>query len=250
MNKCVYFLSDFHLGAKYLNNPQENEKRIVRFLDSIKDKAHEIYLLGDILDYWYEYRFVVPKGFIRFFGKLAELSDSGIKIYWFIGNHDIWIYDYLPLELGVEVIDGVLTKNILGKRFFLNHGDAVGKRKASFRLIRWLFRNKFCQTVYSMLPSRLTIPFAYNWSNHSRANESSSESANVERYKANLIDFVKDYSASHSDIDYFVFGHLHIAADVVISEKSKCVLLGDWIDKFTYAIFDGEQLEIKYYKEV
>ena len=137
-NKPVYFLSDFHLGAKYLQNSRDSEKRIVRFLDSIKDNVSEIYLMGDILDYWYEYRCVVPKGYVRFFGKLAELADRGIKIHWFIGNHDIWIYDYLPKELGIEVIDGIQEKEIFGKRFFLNHGDAVGKRKISFRFIRWL----------------------------------------------------------------------------------------------------------------
>ena len=145
MSKAIYFLSDLHLGAAYITQPLEHEKRIVRVLDSIKDKAAEIYLLGDILDYWYEYSHVVPKGFVRFFGKIAELADSGIKIHWLIGNHDIWIFDYLPRELGIEVIDGILQREILGKNFFMNHGDGVGKHKLSFRIIRSIFRNKVCQ---------------------------------------------------------------------------------------------------------
>lgn len=244
-NKPVYFLSDFHLGATYLKNPIESEKRVVRFLDSIKVKAGEIYLMGDILDYWYEYRHVVPKGYVRFFGKLAELADNGIKIYWFIGNHDIWIYDYLPKELGIEIIDGIQEKEILGKRFFLNHGDAVGKRKVSFRFIRWLFRNKVCQTLYSMLPSCITIPFAHNWSNHSRASENCNDTIKTNEYLSNIIKFAKEYSTTHPEINYFVFGHLHIIADKHITSNTRCIVLGDWIDKFSYAVFDGNNMSVK-----
>lgn len=248
MSKPVYFLSDFHLGAKYYENPRKAEMRVVHFLDSIKDNADEIYLMGDILDYWYEYKYVVPKGFIRFFGKIAELADKGIKIHWFIGNHDIWIYDYLPQELGIEVIDGIMEKSILGKRFFLNHGDAVGKRKLSFRFIRHLFRNKFCQALYSMLPSSLTIPFAHNWSSHSRKTGGKS----AEQLKCslnNIVNFAKEHSAEHPETDFYIFGHLHIAADEKINDNTRCIVLGDWIDKFSYAVFDGNTLSVKYYTE-
>ena len=119
----TYFLSDFHLGASYISDKHGQERRIIRFLDSIKEDAKEIYLLGDILDYWFEYRYVVPRGFVRFFGKIAELTDAGIKVHWFIGNHDIWIFDYLPNELGVDITDGSLIKVIDGKKFYLAHGD-------------------------------------------------------------------------------------------------------------------------------
>ena len=246
MNKNVYFLSDLHLGASYFNNPLEYEKRAVRFLDSIKDKAAEIYLLGDILDYWYEYKNVVPKGYVRFLGKLAELADSGIKIHWFIGNHDIWIFDYLPQELGIEVTDGCATKNILGKQFFLNHGDAVGKREASFRFIRWIFRNKVCQFFYSMLPSCITIPFAHNWSNHSRNSENSDC---VKIGLDNLLNFAREHSKSNKNIDYYVFGHLHAIANEPVNDNARCIVLGDWIDKFSYAIFDGKNLTIEKFSE-
>ena len=124
--RLTYFLSDFHLGARYFDSPLDNERRVVAFLDSIKDSAKEIYLLGDILDYWYEYRYVVPRGFTRFFGKIAELSDLGVKIYWFIGNHDIWIFDYLPSELGITVVDGPMVKDISGKRFSLTMATRSG----------------------------------------------------------------------------------------------------------------------------
>ena len=248
-NKPVYFLSDFHLGAKYIQDNLESEKRIVRFLDSIKDNASEIYLMGDILDYWYEYRCVVPKGYVRFFGKLAELADNGIKIHWFIGNHDIWIYDYLPKELGIEVIDGIQEKKILGKCFFLNHGDAVGKRKASFRFIRWLFRNKICQALYSMLPSCITIPFAHNWSKHSRTSENCDDNTKITEYLSHITDFAKEYVTKHPEINYFVFGHLHVIADEPITHSTRCIVLGDWIDKFSYAVFDGEKMSIKQFKD-
>ena len=164
----AYFLSDLHLGARYFRSAHEAEKRAVAFLDHIKDDAAEIYLLGDVLDYWYEYRYVVPKGFVRFFGKLAELADNGVKITWLIGNHDIWIFDYLPSELGIEVADGVLEKDILGKRFFLSHGDGVGRMPLPFRFMRALFRNRFCQWLYSGIHPRWTIPFALGWSRSSR----------------------------------------------------------------------------------
>lgn len=248
MDKQIYFLSDFHLGATYFSNPLEAERRVVHFLDSIKDKASEIYLMGDILDYWYEYKCVVPKGYTRFFGKIAELSDAGIKIHWFIGNHDIWIYDYLPKELGIEVIDGIQVKDICGKRFFLNHGDAVGKRKASFRFIRWLFRNKACQALYSLLPSCLTIPFAHSWSNHSRKSEKENTDLYIKEYLAKLITFAKEHSSAHDDIDYYIFGHLHTVANEAVSDKARCIVLGDWIDKFSYAVFDGKTVQIMYYK--
>lgn len=162
--KKIYFASDFHLGARYIENPIEYERRIVRWLDSIKQDAGTLYLLGDILDYWYEYRYVVPKGFTRFFGKLAELSDNDIDIHWFIGNHDIWIFDYLPHELGITIHDGTLITEIGGKRFFLSHGDNVGKRPMTFRFLRKIFRNRFCQYLYAAIHPRWTVAFALRWS--------------------------------------------------------------------------------------
>ena len=126
MQKKAYFISDLHLGASYIADTHKAERRVIEWLESVRGDMGELYLLGDILDYWYEYRYVVPRGYVRFFGKLAELSDAGVKIRWFIGNHDIWIFDYLPCELGIEVIDGSATCEILGQKFFLAHGYASG----------------------------------------------------------------------------------------------------------------------------
>lgn len=240
--KKTYFLSDLHLGAPYMADSRESEKRIVKFLDSIKEEADAIYLLGDVLDYWYEYRYVVPRGYVRFFGKLAELSDAGIKIVWLKGNHDIWIFDYLPQELGIEVVDGSLTVDIHGKKFFLEHGDGVGKQERSFRFIRGMFRNRVCQRLFSGIHPRWTVPFAYNWSAHSRKG---GEERGIpdEFLLKNLREFVKDYHKKHPEIDYFVFGHVHVLSREEIDEGCEMIVLGEWIKTFSYAVM-SEKLEL------
>lgn len=247
MDKYTYFISDLHLGANYIKSPIDHERHVVAWLDSIKDKAKSIYLMGDILDYWYEYRYVVPRGFTRFFGKIAELTDNGIEVFWFIGNHDIWIFDYLPKELGVTVIDGSLIKEIDGKRFYLAHGDGVGKRKKSFRFIRALFRNKFAQTLFSAIHPRWTVPFAHNWSSHSRKGHQS-ETDLIERGKASLESFSKKYN-SKEHIDYFVYGHIHCVEDKEIAPGCKMIILGDWIKLFSYARFDGKDMEVSVFSK-
>lgn len=243
-DKYTYFLSDLHLGAPYMADSRENEKRVVAFLDSIKKDADAIYLLGDILDYWYEYRYVVPRGYIRFFGKLAELSDSGIKIVWLKGNHDIWIFDYIPRELGIEVVDGSITEIIHGKKFFLSHGDGVGKLDPKFRFIRGLFRNRVCQWLFSGIHPRWTVPFAYNWSSHSRKGGEMRGIPDSDLLK-NLKEFVKEYHKEHNDIDYYVFGHVHVLSREEIVEGCEMIVLGEWIRTFSYARLGKENLELK-----
>lgn len=244
----VYFLSDLHLGAPYFPDSKEAEKRVVAFLDSIKNDADAIYLLGDILDYWYEYRYVVPRGFVRFFGKLAELSDKGIKIVWLIGNHDIWIFDYLPQELGVEVVDGVIVKNIDGKNFYLTHGDGVGKLPASFKFIRGLFRNKWCQKAFAAIHPRWTVPFAYNWSRHSRKKDGVPEKTAAAMLD-NITDYSKEYLREHPEINYFIYGHLHILERISIADNSEVIILGEWISIFSYAVWDGMSLTLHKFSE-
>lgn len=240
----VYFLSDLHLGAPYMPDSRSREKKIVAFLDSIKDKAETIYLLGDILDYWYEYKYVVPRGYVRFFGKLAELCDSGIKIVWLIGNHDIWIYDYIPSELGVKVIDGSLVETIQGKKIFMQHGDGVGKTDASFRFIRGMFRNRFCQWLYSGIHPRWTVPFAYKWSSHSRK-EGEGKSVPARNLMKNLLDFAVDYHSRHPAINYFIFGHVHILEREKIDTDCEMIVLGEWIRTFSYAKMDNGEISLE-----
>ncbi len=247
----AYFLSDLHLGAPYFSDSKEAERRIVSFLDSIKEDANVIYLLGDVLDYWYEYRYVVPRGFVRFFGKLAEMADRGIRIVWFIGNHDIWIFDYLPTELGIEVVDGSLVEEIDGRYFYMTHGDGVGRLKPSFRFIRSLFRNKICQKLFSGIHPRWTIPFAYSWSDHSRHSSPLPSESDAKRMIENITSFSREYLVAHPEIDYFMYGHLHLLERFPISsnsDKAEVIVLGEWLERFSYAYWDGEKLSLKKYE--
>ncbi len=239
----AYFLSDLHLGAPYFPDSRAAELKVVRFLDSIKEDADAIYLVGDILDYWYEYRYVVPRGFVRFFGKLAELADSGIKIYWYIGNHDIWIFDYLPSELGIKVIPTFSIEDIDGKKFYLTHGDGIGKLKPSFKFLRALFRNKFCQSLFSAIHPRWTVPFAYNWSHHSRKAEGQPSPEDATRLTDNFLVFARDY-LTKEHIDYFIFGHIHLFRSEQIAPDSQVIFLGEWISRCSYARWNGQDLSL------
>lgn len=232
--KAVYFLSDLHLGAPYFPDSAEVERKVVSFLESIRHDAARIFLLGDILDYWYEYRYVVPKGFVRFFGKLAELSDSGIEITWLIGNHDIWIFDYLPRELGISVCDGPLTVELGGKRFYMAHGDGLGATKRSFRMLRSLFRNRVCQWLFSGIHPRWTVPFAQRWSRSSRENGADT-SAYQQTMVDNLVRYSEEVEKKEPGIDYFIYGHLHVMERRGLAGGAEMIILGDWITHFSYA---------------
>lgn len=237
-----------HLGAPYMGDVHENERRLVRFLESIRHDAKAIYLLGDVLDYWYEYRYCVPRGYVRFFGELASLADSGIKIKWFIGNHDIWIFDYLPSELGVEVVDGPVIETLEGRKFLLAHGDGLGKTPRMFRFLRTLFRNKVCQKLYSGIHPRWTIPFASDWSRHSREH---GEEPLQDTHP--LLESLRDYSLERlnedKDIDFFVYGHLHILRDIQLDDRSRMIVIGDWLHRRSYGVFEGESFLLREYKE-
>lgn len=239
----TYFISDLHLGASYLDTRQ-SEQKVIDWLNSIKSSAKRLILLGDILDYWYEYRHVVPRGYIRFFGKLAELSDSGIEIHWFTGNHDIWIFDYLPAELGITLHRTNEVLDIDGHSFFLSHGDEVGERKWSFRFIQWLFRNKVAQWCYSWIHPDLTMILAHKWSSSSRKknNQKGEKHFRGEKYEP-LVRFAKEY-IKNNNVEYLIFGHRHILLDLMLTRNNRMVILGDWIKHFSYASFDGENLWI------
>ena len=242
----VYFISDLHLGAGYFKDPLARERHVVSFLDSVKDSASEIYLLGDILDYWFEYKYVVPRGFVRFFGKIAELSDIGVKITWLVGNHDIWISDYIPSELGITVIDGAVTRELCGQRFYMAHGDATGVSSLSFRILRSVFRNKFCQKAFSAIHPRWTVPFAHRWSSSSRKTGYNGDLYALQDMAVGRLKiFAESYLADKDvNIRYFLFGHLHCLCREKISENSELIVLGDWISHFSYAVYDGKALEI------
>lgn len=245
--KCVsavkaYFLSDFHLGAPSEGGAHEAERRVVRFLEQLKD-ATDLYLVGDILDYWYEYRYVVPRGFVRFFGQLAHMADRGVRITWLIGNHDIWIFDYLPGELGIEVVDGAVRRELGGKQFYITHGDAIGGKR-TFRVLRALFRNRFCQWLYSGIHPRWTVGFANAWSRHSRAHGLHPTAENCPLL-ASFREFCALDHSLHPDTDYYVFGHLHIPYEEPVGDDAEMIVLGDWLTNFTYGVFDGDSFKLR-----
>ena len=247
----IYFASDAHLGARFHKDPLAIEKKLVRWLDSIKEDASAIWFLGDLFDYWYEYKYVVLKGPVRFLGKLAELADRGIEIHIFIGNHDIWMFDYLPKEIGAIIHRDTLTVDLLGKRFFLGHGDEVDFRSKAFRLIRAIFRNKFCQWLYAGIHPRWTFGFALGWSLNSR--KSGLEKQEAKKYQGEdaeyMVVFAKEYLKTHPDINFFIFGHRHIMLDLMLSRTSRILIAGDWMQFFSYIVWDGENLYMDQFLE-
>ena len=239
--KKAYFISDLHLGAGTLENPMDYERRVVRFLDSIKADCEELYLLGDIIDYWFEFKHVVPRGFTRFLGKIGELSDSGIKVYWITGNHDIWIFDYIPAETGAEVHHESIVKTIQGKKVFLSHGDGIGEDTRSYKLMAGFFRSRICQKMFSWIHPDLTTALAHRWSRHSRLTGSKYPDYLGEN-KEHLVQYAKDYIKTAPDTDYLIFGHRHIMLDLMLSRQNRMMILGDWITHFSYAVMENGQI--------
>lgn len=241
----IYFISDLHLGAPALNDNRERELLFVKWLDEIKTDARQLYLMGDIFDYWFEYKKVVPRGFTRALGKIAELSDSGIEVHYFTGNHDVWVFDYLPEELGLTLHTKEFRTEIDGKKFFLAHGDGLDPTDKDYNFLKKLFVNKFLQWMYARLHPNFTISFAHAWSKKSRISKGFvSEMINPE--KEGLYQFAKSILGKEY-FDYFVFGHRHVLANIPVGDKSEFILLGDWIKTFSYGIFDGEEFELKTY---
>jgi len=247
VSKKVYFLSDAHLGAKTHRDSLEAEKKLCRWLDHVKQDADSIYLMGDIFDYWYEYKYVVPKGFTRLLGKLAEVTDSGVEVHFFIGNHDIWLTDYLSKECGMILHFEPLIVDIKGRKFFLAHGDGLGDDSRSFHFLRKVFHNKFLRKCFSAIHPRWTVPLAHAWSSDSR------EKGGVIEYLGEdneyLILFSKEKLKEINGIDYFIYGHRHILLNLAIAKHSRVVILGDWITLFSYAEFDGENLLLKRWEQ-
>jgi UDP-2,3-diacylglucosamine hydrolase len=245
----IYFVSDMHFGSDIFEDPLVSEKRFVRWLDSIKDEAKTLYLLGDVFDFWFEYKEVVPRGFTRFLGKIAEMSDKGVEIHFFTGNHDVWANDYLPKETGVIIHKKPLVMEISGKVFYLAHGDGMGDPSPSFRLIRWVFHNPICQRLFAAFHPFFGIGFGHAWSKHSRKKELAHPAPYLGEDKEHLVLYAKEYIRQHPDTDYLIFGHRHILLDLILSRRSRMLIIGDWLQHFSYAVFDGKQLTLEQYEE-
>jgi UDP-2,3-diacylglucosamine hydrolase len=242
----IYFASDFHLGIPNKEKSLEREKLIVQWLDEIKKDAAEIFLMGDMFDFWFEYRTAIPKGFTRLLGKIAEICDSGIPVSLFTGNHDMWMFNYLEDELGVTIHRKPIVREFGGKKFFLAHGDGLGPGDHGYKFIKAVFANPVCQWLFARIHPNTGIGIANFWSRRSRLTNGEKDSFKGEENEY-LINFVKD-TLKKEYYDYFIFGHRHLPMEMQIG-NAKYINLGEWVNYSTYAVFDGTNLELKHYRE-
>lgn len=248
IEKKIFFVSDLHLGAPALNNNKERELLFVDWLHSVKHQASMIFLMGDFFDFWFEYRKVVPKGFTRSLGALAEICDSGIPVHFFTGNHDIWAFDYLTNETGMVVHTDVLRTELLGKKFFLSHGDDLGKKDFGYQLIKNFFHNRIAQWAFAKIHPDLSFRLAHYWSKKSRLSYSSEDHSFKKLESEDQYQYAKSVMEKEQ-VDFFVFGHRHIILNEQIAEGCKLIILGDWIKKFSYGVFDGQEFRIEQIEE-
>lgn len=245
--KKVYFISDIHLGAQALTDNREREKLFVQWMDEIKHDAARLFLMGDIFDFWYEYHKVVPRGFTRALGKIAELSDRGVEIHFFTGNHDVWVFDYLPGELNLILHRKEYKVEMMGKKFFLAHGDGLDATDKAYKLLKKVFTNKTLQWMFSRLHPNFAFALAHKWSKNSRLTKGIT-GEHFKKEKEGLYIFSEDVLKKEF-FDFFIFGHRHLMVDMPLKEKSRFILLGEWISLFSYGVFDGRTFELKQYKK-
>jgi UDP-2,3-diacylglucosamine hydrolase len=243
-DKKIYFLSDFHLGAPDHAASLSREKKIVAFLDEIEKDAAVIFIVGDMFDFWYEYRKVVPKGFVRLLGKLAAITDKGIPVHFFVGNHDMWMNDYLQKELNIPVYFEPQKFEFNNRKFYIGHGDGLGPGDHGYKFIKKIFRNPLCQWLFGILPPFLGIGLADFFSRKSRQSTGKHEEVFLGEDKEWLVTYSREQLKTEFS-DYFIFGHRHLPIDLALDQKSRYINLGDWITYYTYAVFDGQHLTLK-----
>ena len=243
----IYFISDIHLGLHPNDKSLEREKLVRDWLEEIKPQAKELYLLGDIFDFWHEYKQVVPRGFTRFLGKISELADNGTKLFFFTGNHDMWSYGYLKSELGAEIYYKPHVCEFYGKKYFLAHGDGLGPGDYGYKVLKGIFKNKIAQWLFARLHPNFALWLGKTWSKHSRyakgilAEEFTGEKGELQ------IQFAKAL-LKKDNYDFLIFGHRHIPYDIKLGEKTRVINLGDWIYSFTYGELDEKGFSLKQYK--
>jgi len=241
--KKVYFLSDFHLGAPNDTESRKREDRLVRFLQDARKDAGIIFIVGDIFDFWFEYKTVVPKGFVRILGTLAQIADEGIQLHIFTGNHDLWMQDYLSKELNAKLYFEPQTFTIQNKQFLIGHGDGLGPGDEGYKRLKKIFTNPICQWLFRWLHPDAGIQLANYFSRKSRAKTGNADELFLGEDKEWLILYSKE-KAKTMAVDFFIFGHRHYAIDLKINDKCRYINLGDWIRLNTYAVFDGTELQL------
>ena len=245
-----YFASDFHLGVDARLSSREREARVVRWLEHIRHDAAGIFLVGDLFDFWFEYRSVVPRGYVRLLGKLAELRDAGIPIECFTGNHDMWLFDYFTTELAIPVHREPIVRELHGQTFFIGHGDGLGPGDQGYKLIKRVFANPVCQWLFARLHPNFGFALAQYWSSRSRAATHEAEQAFYGEEGEWLIAFAEAELRHRPDIDYFVFGHRHLPIDHLLSnDRSRYLNLGEWLSFCSYVRFDGKRIGHHFFEE-
>ena len=243
----VYFISDVHLGVPDKASSLKREKLLVQWLNEIEKDAAELYIVGDLFDFWFEYKTAIPKHFTRVLGKLAAMSDNGLPIHFFTGNHDLWMFGYFQEELGIPVYKEPMVKEIMGKKFFIGHGDGLGPGDHGYKFLKKIFTNPLCQWFFRWLHPDIGIGIADYWSKRSRYVSAVGKIAPHKGDEEWLIQHARAL-LEKDHYDYFIYGHRHIPLNISLKESSNFVNLGDWITHFSYAEFDGSILELKYYR--
>ncbi len=247
MTKKIFFASDFHLGLDLVKTSKEREEKVVRWLNTVSAEADQLFLLGDIFDFWFEYRRVIPKGYTRLLGKLAQMSDEAIKIHLFTGNHDSWMFDYFQEELGIDVHHQPQSITLGNHTFFVGHGDGLGSHNRKYKFIKSVFRNRVSQSLFAMMHPNVGLSIMKYFSRKSREkNEALEEYNGVENEWQ--IQFCESYNTSHQH-DYYIFGHRHIPMTCGLSNgHSRYFNIGDWMKHFSYGVYDGQTFEIKFFE--
>lgn len=247
MTTKIYFASDFHLGMDDHRTSRERELLIVRWLDSIAADATELYLVGDVFDYWFEYRQAVPKGFVRLLGKLAELRDGGLPIHFFTGNHDMWMFRYLTDEMGIPIHREPIVREWNGQRFFIGHGDGLGPGDHGYKFLKKVLANRTCQWLFARLHPNFGL-----WLMRRSSGESRKVNPAKDKFQGEAKERLVQFSNLHLDtehMDYFVFGHRHLPIDFTLKNgKSRYINLGEWMNFNSYAVFDGERMALKFFE--
>lgn len=248
MKKDIYFASDFHLGSPNHAESRKREDRILRWLNFIEPTCSELFLMGDIFDFWFEYDTVVPKGFVRLQGKLAAMTDAGIKVFFFKGNHDMWVKDYFSIEMGIEVVSDELVMERGDKRFYLHHGDGLGPGDKKYKFLRKVFRSPVCQWLFSIVPPKIGLGIANWWSGLSKNAKADGNEAFEHMDKEWLAIYAREILQKEY-YDYFIFGHRHLPLDINLNNTTRYINLGEWINFNSYAVFDGNDLSLNYFEK-
>ncbi len=244
--KKVYFISDCHFGIPDYKNSLKREKMLVNLLDKIKGDAQEIYLLGDVFDFWFEYKYVVPKGYVRLLGKLAEITDAGIPVNFFTGKHDMWVKNYFKEELNLLIYKEPIMCKYNKKIFYIAHGDGLGPGDYGYKFLKKVFSSSTCKWFFARLHPNFAYAMALFFSSRSRIARGDTDKIYLGKHKERLISYAKEM-IKKEPIDYFIFGHRHLPLEIDLNEKSKYFNIGDWFHNFSYIEYDGRDVCLKKY---